>query len=52
MRSENFRFGFTKYVSKFVILREDVGKVRSLHKMYKAYLNIQRIKAELKLIKV
>jgi len=38
VRSENFSFGFIKDMSKFIILRENCGKVRNkLHKMCECY---------------
>jgi len=53
MRSKHFSFGFAKDVSKLVIFGENVIKVRkSLYKIYEAYLNIQRVKTELKLVRV
>jgi len=33
MRSEDFSFGFTEYVNKFVILRKDIEKIRSFCKV-------------------
>ena len=40
MRSEDFSFGFTKNISEFVILRRDIGKVRSLYKFCRVSLNV------------
>jgi len=40
IRSKNFRFGFIKDVGEFVMLRGDVGKIKSFHKMCRAYLDI------------
>ena len=40
IRSEGFSFGFAENISKFVILRRDIGKVRSLHKFCRVSLNI------------
>jgi len=41
VRSENFSFGFTENISKFVILRRDIGEVRGrLHKIHKVCLDI------------
>jgi len=49
IRSKDFSFGFTENVSKFMILRKDIGKVRSLYKFCRVDLNVQRVKIELKL---
>jgi len=40
MRSKDFSFGFTKNVSEFMILRRNVGKIRSLYKFCEVDLNI------------
>jgi len=40
MRSKDFSFGFAENVSKFEILRRDIGKVQSLCKFCKVGLNI------------
>jgi len=48
MRSKDFSLGFAKNVGKFVILRRDIGKVRSFCKFYEVSLNVQRAKTELK----
>jgi len=39
MRSEDFSFGFAKNISKFMILRRDIGKVRTLYKFCGVSLN-------------
>jgi len=49
MRSNDFSFGFTENIGKFVILRRDIGKVRSLCKLCRVGLNTQRAKIKLKL---
>ena len=51
MRSKNFSFGFAKNISKFIILRRDIGKVRRLCKFCKVGLNIQRAKTKFKVAK-
>ena len=51
MRSENFSFGFAENVSEFVILRRDIGKVRSLCKTCRGSLNVQRVKTEFKVVR-
>ena len=48
IRNEYFSLGFAENVSKFVILRRDIRKVRSLCKFCKVGLNVQRAKIELK----
>ena len=44
MKSKDFSFSFTENVSEFVILRRNIGKIRSLCKFYKVGLNIRRTK--------
>ena len=51
MRSKDFSFGFAENVSEFVILRRDIGKVRSLCKTCRGSLNVQRVKTEFKVVK-
>ena len=52
MRRENFSFSFAENVSKFVILRRDIGKVRSFCKFCGVSLNVQRTKTEFKTVGV
>ena len=40
MRSKNFSFSFAKNVSKFMILRRNVGQVRSFCKFCRVNLNV------------
>jgi len=40
MRRENFSFSFAENISKFVILRRDIGKVRSFCKFCGVSLNV------------
>jgi len=40
MRSENFSLGFAENVSKFVIFRRDIGKIRSLCKFCEVGLDV------------
>jgi len=40
MKSKNFNFGFAENISKFIIIRRDIGKVRSLCKFYRVGLNV------------
>ena len=51
MRSENFSLGFFENISKFIILKKNTEKVRSLYKFYEVGMNIQRVKTELKFVK-
>jgi len=46
MRSKNFSFGFAENVVEFVILRRNIGKIRSLCKFCKVSLNVQRVKID------
>ena len=50
MRSENFSFGFAENISKFMILRRDIGKVRSFCKFCRISLNVQKTKTEFKIV--
>jgi len=52
MRSENFSFGFAENVGKFMIFGGDIGKIRSLCKLYRVGLNVQRVKTEFKIARV
>ena len=49
MKSEYFSFGFAENVSKFIIFRRDIGKIRSLCKFCRAGLSVQRVKTEFKI---
>jgi len=49
MRSKDFSFSFAENVGKFVILRRDIGKVRSFCKFCKISLDVQRTKTEFKI---
>ena len=40
MRRENFSFSFTENISKFMILRRDIGKIRSFCKFCRVSLNV------------
>ena len=51
MRSKDFNFGFAENIGEFMILRKDVGKVRSLCKFFRFSLNVQRVKTEFKIAK-
>ena len=52
MRSEDFSFSFAENVSKFIVLRRDIGKVRSFCKFCRISLNVQRVKIEFKVARV
>ena len=52
MRSKNFSFSFVENVSKFVILRRDIRKIRSLCKFCRVSLNVQKAKIEFKVARV
>ena len=49
MRSKDFNLGFAENIGEFVILRENIEKVRSLCKFCRVGLNVQRAKIELNL---
>jgi len=40
LRSENFSFSFAKNIGKFIILRRDIGKIRSFCKFCGISLNV------------
>ena len=40
MKSKNFSLGFTENISKFVILRRDIGKIKNLYKFCRVGLNV------------
>ena len=40
MRSKNFSFSFAKNIGKFVILRRDIGEIRSFCKFCGVSLNV------------
>ena len=50
MRSENFSLSFAENISKFVILRRNVGQIRSFYKFCRVGLNIQRTKIEFEIV--
>jgi len=52
MRRENFSFSFAENVGKFVILRGDIGEVRSFCKFCGVGLNVRRTKTEFKIMGV
>ena len=47
-KREDFSFSFAENVSKFIIFRKNIGKVRSFYKFCKVSLNIQRMKIKFK----
>ena len=40
MKRENFSFSFAENISKFVILRRDIGEIRSFCKFCRVSLNV------------
>jgi len=40
MKSKNFSFSFAENISKFMILRRDIGKIRSFYKFCGISLNV------------
>ena len=50
MRRESFSFSFPENVGKFVILRRNVGKIRSFCKLCRVDLNVRRMKTEFKIV--
>jgi len=52
MRSKDFSFSFAENVGEFMILRRDIGKVRSFCKFCGISLNIRRMKTEFEIVGV
>ena len=52
IRSKNFSFSFAKNIGEFIILRRDIGKIKSFCKFCRVSLNVQRIKTEFKIVGV
>ncbi len=50
IRRENFSFSFAENISKFVILRRDIGEIRSFYKFCGVSLNVQRMKTEFEIV--
>ena len=50
IRSENFSFSFAENVSKFMILRRDIGEIRSFCKFCGVSLNVRRMKMEFEIV--
>ena len=50
MRSKDFSLNFAENVGKFIILRRDIGKVRSFCKFCRVSLNVQKVKTEFKIV--
>ena len=51
MRRESFSFSFVENIGKFMILRRDVGQIRSFCKFCGVSLNVQRIKIKFEIIR-
>ena len=49
-RRESFSFSFAENVSKFIILRRNVGPIRSFCKLCRVGLNVQRTKTEFEIV--
>jgi len=50
MRRESFSFSFVENIGKFMILRGDIGEIRSFCKFCRVILNVQRTKTEFKIV--
>ena len=50
MRRENFSFCLAENVGKFMILRRDIGEIRSFCKFCRVGLNVQRMKTEFEIV--
>ena len=50
MRRESFSFSFAENVSKFVVLRRNIGQIRSFCKFCGVGLNVQRMKTEFEIV--
>ena len=52
MRRESFSFSFAENIGKFVILRRNIGQIRSFCKFCRISLYVQRMKTEFKIVGV
>ena len=50
MRRENFSFCLAKNVGKFMILRRDIGEIRSFYKFCRVSLNVRKTKTEFEIV--
>jgi len=50
MRKESFSFSFAENVGKFMILRRDIGEIRSFYKFCGVSLNVQRTKTKFEIV--
>ena len=50
MRRESFSFSFAENISKFVILGENIGQIRSFCKFCRVGLNVRRTKTEFEIV--
>ena len=50
IRSKNFSFSFAENIGKFMILRGNIGQVRSFYKFCRVSLNVQRMKTEFEIV--
>ena len=50
MRSKNFSFIFAENISKFMILRRDIGEIRNFCKFCRVGLNVRRMKTEFEIV--
>ena len=50
IRSKDFSFSFVENIGKFMILRRDIGKVRSFCKFCGISLNVQRVKIKFEIV--
>ena len=48
IRSKDFSFDFAENISKFIILRRNIRKIRRLCKFFRVSLNVQRVKTKFK----
>ena len=52
IRSKNFSFSFAENIGKFMILRRDIGEIRSFCKFCRVGLNVRRTKTEFEIVGV
>ena len=50
MRRKSFSFSFAENIGKFVILRRNIGQIRSFCKFCRVSLYIQRMKTEFEIV--
>jgi len=50
IKRKSFSFSFAEKIGKFVILRRDIGEIRSFCKFCRISLNVRRMKTEFEIV--